>query len=111
MRYLPGRGGESPVEGFKAGGVARPAQLLGIALAAVASVRLGAVIGPEAPLVALGGGLAFLVVCLAKRDALEGPVRWWPPPGASRRSARCQARRRLGRSCLWRPLGWAGRQQ
>jgi H+/Cl- antiporter ClcA len=56
IRYLPGRGGESPADGFKAGGVARPADLPGIALAAVASIGLGAVIGPEAPLIALGGG-------------------------------------------------------
>jgi H+/Cl- antiporter ClcA len=68
IRYLPGRGGESPADGFKPGGVARPAELPGIALAALASIGLGAVIGPEAPLIALGGGLAFLAVWLAKRD-------------------------------------------
>jgi H+/Cl- antiporter ClcA len=37
-------------------------------LAAVASIGLGVVIGPEAPLIALGGGLAFLAVRLSRRD-------------------------------------------
>ncbi len=67
IRYLPGRGGESPVEGFKAGNVAKPAELPGITIAALASIGLGVVIGPEAPLIALGGGLAFLCVWLLKR--------------------------------------------
>jgi len=68
VRYLPGRGGEVPVEGFKPGGRAEPRALPGIAVAAAASIGLGAVVGPEGPLVALGGGLAYLAVHLAKRD-------------------------------------------
>ncbi len=68
IRYLPGRGGHSPADGFKAGGVAAPAELPGIFLAALASLALGAVIGPEAPVIALGGGLAVLAVKLAGRD-------------------------------------------
>jgi H+/Cl- antiporter ClcA len=68
IRYLPGTGGESPVDGFRPGGLARPATLPGIAIAALASIGLGAVVGPEGPLVALGGGLAYLAVWLAKRD-------------------------------------------
>ena len=68
VRYLPGRGGESPAHGFAAGGPPAPAALPGILLAALASVGLGAVVGPEAPLIALGGGLAFLAVRMAGRD-------------------------------------------
>ena len=68
IRYLPGRGGHSPADGFKAGGVALPAELPGIFLAALAGLSLGAVVGPEAPLIALGGGLAVLAVKLARRD-------------------------------------------
>ena len=67
VRYLPGRGGESPADGFKAGGHPLPASLPGILLAALASIGLGAVVGPEAPLIALGGGLAYLTVRLSKR--------------------------------------------
>jgi H+/Cl- antiporter ClcA len=68
IRYLPGRGGHSPADGFKAGGVAQPNELPGIFLAALAGLSLGVVVGPEAPLIALGGGLAFLAVKLARRD-------------------------------------------
>jgi H+/Cl- antiporter ClcA len=69
IRYLPGRGGHSPADGFKAGGTPLPKELPGILLAGLASIALGAVIGPEAPLIALGAGLPVLAVKLAKRDA------------------------------------------
>jgi H+/Cl- antiporter ClcA len=68
IKYLPGRGGHSPADGFRASGVAQPRELTGIVLAALASLGLGVVLGPEAPLIAIGGGLAFLAVKLAKRD-------------------------------------------
>jgi len=41
----------------------------GVALAAFATLGLGLVLGPEAPLIAIGGGLAVFAVKLAKRDA------------------------------------------
>lgn len=69
IRYLPGRGGHSPADGFKAGGAPLPAELPGVVLAALATLALGAVLGPEAPLIAIGSGLAALVVHVAKRDA------------------------------------------
>ena len=69
IAFLPGKGGHSPADGFKAGGGApTPAQLPGVLLAALATLSLGVVLGPEAPLIALGGGLAVLAVRLAKRD-------------------------------------------
>lgn len=68
IKYLPGKGGHSPADGFKAGGVAQPIELPGIFAAAVVSLGLGVIIGPEAPLIAIGGGLAFLAVKLANRD-------------------------------------------
>ena len=68
IRYLPGRGGHSPADGFKAGGVAQANELPGIFLAALAGLGLGVVVGPEAPVIALGGGLAVLAVKLARRD-------------------------------------------
>jgi H+/Cl- antiporter ClcA len=70
IHYLPGRGGHSPAEGFQVGsGPPRPVELPGVILAALATLALGAVLGPEAPLIAIGGGLAALFVRLAKRDA------------------------------------------
>lgn len=68
IRYLPGRGGHSPADGFKPHGPPTPAELPGILLAALATLIFGVVLGPEAPLIALGGGLAALVVRLARRD-------------------------------------------
>ena len=68
IRYLPGRGGHSPVDGLNTKGAPSPAQLPGVVLAALATLTLGAVLGPEAPLIALGGGLAICAVRLARRD-------------------------------------------
>ncbi|MET9896696.1 chloride channel protein [Streptomyces sp. NPDC006465] len=68
IRYLPGEGGHKPAEGLVAKGAPSAAELPGIALAAVASLAAGAVIGPEAPLIALGGGLAVFAVRSVKRD-------------------------------------------
>ena len=69
IRYLPGTGGHSPADGFKAGGVTRPIELPGVFLAALATLSFGAVLGPEAPLIAIGSGLGLLAVRLAARDA------------------------------------------
>lgn len=70
IRYLPGTGGHSPAFGFKAGG-GPPAgrELWGIVLAALTTLSLGAVLGPEGPLIAIGGGLGALAVHLVKKDA------------------------------------------
>src|SRR4051812_45989418 len=40
IHYLPGRGGHSPADGFKAGAPPAPIELPGILLAAVASIGL-----------------------------------------------------------------------
>ncbi|WP_076261183.1 chloride channel protein [Intrasporangium flavum] len=70
IRYLPGTAGHSPALGFHTGtGPVQGRELPGVALAALTTLGLGAVLGPEAPLIALGGGLAALTVRLARRDA------------------------------------------
>lgn len=70
IRFLPGTGGHSPAFGFQTGGgPPTPRELPGIALAALATLSLGAVLGPEAPLIAIGGGLGALTVHLARKDA------------------------------------------
>lgn len=69
IRSLPGRGGHSPADGFHPGGVPAPVELPGIVLAALVTLGLGAVLGPEAPLIALGAGLAALVPRLVRADA------------------------------------------
>ncbi|MEU3061662.1 chloride channel protein [Streptomyces subrutilus] len=65
---LPGRGGHDPSSGLHTGGTASAA-LPGVLLAAAASLPFGAVLGPEAPLIALGGGLALLFRDLAQAPA------------------------------------------
>jgi H+/Cl- antiporter ClcA len=67
IRYLPGTGGHSPADGLQPGAPAVN-QIPGVLLAALATLSLGAVLGPEAPLIALGGGLAAAIVKLARRD-------------------------------------------
>jgi H+/Cl- antiporter ClcA len=67
---LPGGGGHIPAEGLKVGGApTRPIELPGIILAGLASIGCGLVIGPEAPLIALGAGLAVGVIKLARKEA------------------------------------------
>ncbi|MFT2816481.1 chloride channel protein [Leifsonia sp. A12D58] len=69
IRYLPGKGGHSPADGFAMEGPPTGRQIPGVVLAAFATLSLGVVLGPEAPLIALGAGLGALTVRLVKRDA------------------------------------------
>lgn len=69
IRYLPGTGGHEPSEGFKSGGPVQPVELFGIVAAALATLSLGVVLGPEAPLIAMGSGLGVLAIHLVKRGA------------------------------------------
>ncbi|MER7752487.1 chloride channel protein [Kitasatospora sp. NPDC097643] len=63
---MPGHGGHIPVDGL--GGPPTPPRAVpGVVLAALFCLPLGAVLGPEAPLMAMGGGLALLAVRSAKR--------------------------------------------
>jgi H+/Cl- antiporter ClcA len=65
---LPGKGGHVPANGLQMGSTS-PNMVPGIALAALATLGLGLVLGPEAPLIAIGAGLAVFAVNLAKKDA------------------------------------------
>jgi H+/Cl- antiporter ClcA len=72
-RLLPGDGGHEPLAGISV----EPTQVSyapGIAVAAVGSLAFGAVLGPEAPLIALGSAVGMSVVPLARLDAQEGRV-------------------------------------
>ena len=74
IKHLPGTAGHEPAEGFKASGPVRPIDLPGIIIASFATLSLGVVLGPEAPLIAIGSGLGVLAVHLLKRDAPEQAV-------------------------------------
>lgn len=70
IQYLPGTAGHSPALGFKTGGGAPDGrELIGVVLASLATLSLGAVLGPEAPLIAIGGGLGALAVRAVKKDS------------------------------------------
>ena len=68
IRYLPGTAGHEPSEGMSTKGTPAITDLPGITLAALVTLAFGAVLGPEAPLIALGSGLAAAAVRLARRD-------------------------------------------
>lgn len=69
IRSLPGTAGHKPAEGFKTGSPVLPIELPGIVIASFATLCLGVVLGPEAPLIAIGSGIGVLAVHLVKRDA------------------------------------------
>ena len=69
IRYLPGTGGHAPAEGFKPSGPVPPVELPGIIIAAFVTLSCGAVLGPEAPLIAIGSGMGVLAVHLVRRNA------------------------------------------
>ncbi|MEO3972651.1 chloride channel protein [Streptomyces sp. CAU 1734] len=62
----PGGGGHLPVHGL-GGPPLGPSALPGVVFAALATLPLGVVLGPEAPLMALGSGLALLAIRSARR--------------------------------------------
>ncbi|MBV9800929.1 MAG: chloride channel protein [Solirubrobacterales bacterium] len=67
---LPGRGGHIPAHGLATGGPPiQGVELPGIMLAAIATLGSGLVLGPEAPLIALGSGLGILLIRTARKDA------------------------------------------
>jgi H+/Cl- antiporter ClcA len=61
IKKLPGIGGHIPAHGL-GGGMPAVNELPGILIAAIASLALGAVVGPEAPLVAIGAGAVMLAI-------------------------------------------------
>ena len=80
---LPGHGGHVPVDGLKAGGPqTRPIDLPGVLLAALATLGLGLVLGPEGPLIAVGIGLGTLAMRAVRRDAPDQAVRLMAAAGS-----------------------------
>src|SRR6185437_6583725 len=66
---LPGGGGHIPAKGLSAGSPLGPSAIPGVILAGLGTLGFGLVLGPEAPLIAMGGGLAAWTISLARRDA------------------------------------------
>ncbi len=109
LTYFHGTGGHKPAEGFKASGSTDVIDLPGIVLASLATLCLGAVLGPEAPLIAIGSGLGVLAVHLVKKDAPPDGRPRHRRGGKLRRHRRpCWGRRSPVPSCLWRRQASAG---
>jgi H+/Cl- antiporter ClcA len=69
IRRLPGNGGHIPADGLAVGGgPPRPTILPGVIVAGLATICSGLVLGPEAPLIALGGGVAVLLMSFSRRE-------------------------------------------
>jgi H+/Cl- antiporter ClcA len=66
---LPGAGGSVPAEGLGSGPPTRPIDLPGVMLAGLATLGLGLVLGPSAPVIAIGAGGGLLVLHLVMKDA------------------------------------------
>jgi H+/Cl- antiporter ClcA len=66
-RLLPGDGGHRPLKGL-GGGAVPVSHAPGIALAAIGSLGFGAVLGPEAPVIALGSVVGVAMSRLARLD-------------------------------------------
>jgi H+/Cl- antiporter ClcA len=72
-RLFPGDGGHRPIEGISMT-PAPPSHGIGIALAALATLAFGGVLGPEAPLIALGSVVGILVTSFVKLGERERGV-------------------------------------
>jgi H+/Cl- antiporter ClcA len=68
-RTLPGDGGHTPLDGMGGGEPTPVGHAPGIALAALGSLPFGAVLGPEAPVIALGSATGVAAARIAR---LEG---------------------------------------
>ena len=69
IERLPGRGGHLPANGLAmGGGLPKVIDLPGVILAGLATIGSGLVLGPEAPLIALGSGTALLTIRAARRE-------------------------------------------
>jgi H+/Cl- antiporter ClcA len=70
---LPGDGGHRPLEGI-AMAPTPPSHALSIALASLATLAFGGVLGPEAPLIALGSVVGLVLTSFARLDRRESTV-------------------------------------
>ena len=93
---LPGHGGHSPIEGISTAPIP-PVELPSILLAGLATLGLGLVLGPEAPLIALGLGLGAIAVRLVRVEQTEAQL--LTLAGAFAPSRCCSVARSRRRSC------------
>ncbi len=69
IQRLPGNGGHVAANGLAVGGsLPQPRDAPGIILAGMATISLGAVLGPEAPLIGFGSALGVMTIRAVRRD-------------------------------------------
>jgi len=73
VRHMPGKGGHEPINGFSPAPVL-PSAIVGVVLAALATLAFGAVLGPEAPLIALGSALGLWFARIFKMTGRLAPL-------------------------------------
>ncbi|MDD9370805.1 MAG: chloride channel protein, partial [Acidimicrobiales bacterium] len=66
-RFLPGDGGHDPLKGMNVS-PSPPSHAAGVALAALGTLSFGAVLGPEAPVIALGSAVGVVLTGRAHLD-------------------------------------------
>ena len=72
-KAFPGDGGHNPVNGLNAAPTP-PSAAVGVTLAAIGTLGFGAVLGPEAPIIALGSIAALSVSAFVKLSKEEGQM-------------------------------------
>lgn len=82
-RMLPGDGGHPPIEGVAGGGALGIRDAGSVALAALATLPFGLVLGPEAPLIALGTIFGVWLTSWAKLDKRASAVLGMAGSGAA----------------------------
>ena len=105
----PEPGATSPRRVSRPAGPVPPVELFGIVAAAFATLSLGAVLGPEAPLIAIGSGLGVLAVHLFKRDAPPMAVVVIGVAGSFAAIATLLGSPLVGAFLLMEMAGWAAR--
>jgi H+/Cl- antiporter ClcA len=73
-RVLPGDGGHTPLDGLGSGEPTPVGQAPGIALAAFGSLSFGAVLGPEAPVIALGSATGVAAARIARLQGRSAAI-------------------------------------
>ena len=107
LQHLPGTGGHPPAEGFHPGGRPTRATCRASSWPSLATLCLGAVLGPEAPLIAIGSGLGVLAVHLVRKDAPQQAVGGRRHAGSFAAIATLLGSPITGAFLSWRPPVWA----
>jgi H+/Cl- antiporter ClcA len=106
---LPGTGGHIPAHGL-GGGQPLPQEMPAIVIAALVSLVLGAVVGPEAPLVAIGSGIVVVALHKTKVGAQPQALQLLAVAGSAAAIATIFGNPIVGAVLMLEVVGLAGAQ-